>query len=91
MAGGVLETIGGVLELEWVSELVAVFTRSVVVAPPPFSDRLRVRRVGTGGASRLPAEIGSEDSPMCWLVSWLVAHVMPAVNAMPSSAATAQR
>jgi hypothetical protein len=45
----------------------------------------------TDGARRRPAEIGSEESPMCWLVSWLVAHVMPAVSTSPSSAASAQK
>jgi len=52
-------------------------------------DRVCVGRVATAGASRLPAEIGSEARPMCWLVSWPVAQVMPAVSAMPSSAANA--
>ncbi len=45
----------------------------------------------TAGARRCPPEIGSEERPMCWLVSWLVAHVMPAVSTSPSSAASAQR
>jgi hypothetical protein len=49
-----------------------------------------VVRSGTVGANPRPAEIGSEESPMCWLVSWLVAHVMPAVSTSPSSAASVQ-
>jgi hypothetical protein len=61
------------------------------------ADRLRVvvcRDVPcsvTAGARLRPPEIGSEESPMCWLVSWLVAHVMPAVSTSPSSAASAHR
>ena len=51
-----------------------------------------VRRapVGGGGASRRPAVSGSEPRPMCWLVSWLVAKLMPAASTMPSTAARAQ-
>ncbi len=63
----------------------------LVPARPPAPGRVCSGRVVTGGASRLPAETGSEERPMCWLVSWPVAHVMPAVSAMPSSAASAQR
>lgn len=43
------------------------------------------------GARRRPAEIGSEESPMCWLVNWLVAQVIPAASTIPSSAASAHR
>ncbi len=49
---------------------------------------LGAERSVTIGARLCPAEIGSEEIPMCWLVSWLVAHVIPAVSTMPSSAAT---
>jgi len=54
-------------------------------------ERVRVGVLATGGASRLPAASGSEERPMCWLVSWLVAQVIPAASAMPSSAASAHR
>jgi hypothetical protein len=47
------------------------------------------RRALRGGASRAPAEIGSEESPIRWLVSWLVTHVMPAVRTIPENAASA--
>lgn len=53
-------------------------------------DRLDAGRSATGGARRLPAEIGSEEIPMRWLVSWLVAQVMAAASTIPSSAARAQ-
>jgi hypothetical protein len=68
-----------------------------VLAGPAGADRFRasVRRGALGsvtaGARRRPAEIGSDESPMRWLVSWLVAQVMPAVSTIPSSAASAQR
>lgn len=42
------------------------------------------------GARPLETETGSEEIPMCWLVSWLVAHVMHAVSTIPSSAPSAQ-
>ncbi len=38
---------------------------TVVVVRPPVSDRVFVGLVATAGASRLPAEIGSEERPMC--------------------------
>jgi hypothetical protein len=88
-AGVICETVGslGVADLAPVD----------VVLRRVGADRLRVgvRRVALGsvtaGARRRPPEIGSEESPMCWLVSWLVAHVMPAVSISPSSAASTHR
>ena len=76
---------------------IAAFEPVDVVPWRAGADRFRVvvRRGALGsvtaGARRRPPEIGSEESPMCWLVSWLVAHVMPAVSTIPSSAASAQR
>jgi hypothetical protein len=76
---------------------VADFAPVDVVLCRAGADRLRVvvRRdvlgSATVGARLRPPEIGSEESPMCWLVSWLVAHVMPAVSTSPSSAASAHR
>jgi hypothetical protein len=87
-AGVICETVGS-LGVATVVPVDVVFGRGV--------ERLRVvlRRVVlcsvTAGARRRPAEMGSEESPMCWLVSWLVAHVMPAVSKSPSSAASAQK
>lgn len=49
-----------------------------------------VIRGAVAGARLAPAEIGSEESPMCWLVSRLVAHVIAAVRTIPSSAPSAQ-
>ncbi len=49
------------------------------------------RGSSTEGARLRAAVSGSEASPMCWLVSWLVAHVMPAVEMMPSAAASDHR
>jgi hypothetical protein len=37
----------------------------VVVVRPLVSGRVCAGRVATAGASRLPAEIGSEERPMC--------------------------
>lgn len=53
-----------------------------------FEDRRGTACSADWGARRAPAESGSEEIPMCWLVSLLVAHVMPAVSTMPSSAAS---
>jgi hypothetical protein len=88
-AGVICETAG--------SLGVADFALVDVVLWRVGADRLRVvvRRgtLGsvTAGARRRPPESGSEESPMCWLVSWLVAHVMPAVSISPSSAASTHR
>lgn len=43
-----------------------------------------------GGARCATTDSGSEARPIRWLASWLAAHVMPAVNAMPRTAMTAQ-
>jgi hypothetical protein len=74
-------------------EVFAVEVERVAVAP---CRRLGATRglagvLARGGASRLPAASGSEDRPMCWPVSWVVAHVMLAGSAIPSSAASAHR
>lgn len=87
-AGAICETVGS---------LGATFEPVDVVLRRLGADRLRVvvrrgaLRSVTAGARRRPPEIGSEESPMCWLVSWLVAHVMPAVSISPSSAASTHR
>lgn len=74
---GALDTTGGALaggvDVAAGTEPVAVDVLTagaepltVVVADrPPFPDRLWAGDVGTGGASRLPAETGSEERPMC--------------------------
>jgi hypothetical protein len=46
---------------------------------------------GGRGARRLTAESGSAERPTCWVTTWLVAQVMPAVDAIPSSAPSVQR
>jgi hypothetical protein len=61
--------------------------RIVLVAEGTAADGL----IATSpGASRPAPDSGSEESPMRWLVSWLVAQVMPAVRTMPDSAASSQ-
>ena len=65
-----------------------VVTVSVVVVVRLGSVTTRWGVEFTDGASRTPAEIGSEERPMRWLVSWLLAQVIPAVSAIPSSAAS---
>jgi len=88
-AGATCETVD--------SLCVAAFELLDVVLWRAGADRFRVvvpRAAGcsvAAGARLRTAEIGSEESPMCWLVSWLVAHVMPAVSTSPSSAASAHR
>jgi hypothetical protein len=42
---------------------------------------------GSAGARPLATEIGSDDSPIGWCASWLAAHPIAAVAAIPSSAA----
>lgn len=87
-AGVACETVGslGVATVEPVDVLVGLgVDRFCVVVPRGVAGSV------TAGARRPPPEIGSEERPMCWLVSWLVAHVMPAVSTSPSSAASAQR
>ena len=44
----------------------------------------------TGGASLCPEVMGSEASPMCCPVSWLVAQLIPAASTRPTTAARAQ-
>jgi hypothetical protein len=85
-AGVTCETVGSLGAGVPVGALDVVFGRGVgrlraVVRDVPCSV--------TAGARLRPPEIGSEERPMCWLVSWLVAHVMPAVSTSPSSAASA--
>ncbi len=50
--------------------------------------RVVTARCSAGGARPPAADSGSEESPMCWLVSCAVAHVIAAVNTRPSNAAT---
>lgn len=95
---GTVVELGAGVTCETLSSLgVAVFEPVDVVLWRAGADRFRVVvwrcALGsvTAGARRRPPEIGSEERPMCWLVSWLVAHVMPAVSTSPSSAASAQR
>jgi len=84
-----------------VDELVLVVVGAVVVVAGGIALRrlgvalVRVRRRGavsvTCGANPRDAETGSEDSPMCWLVSWLVAQVTPAASAIPATPARIHR
>jgi len=95
---GTVVELGAGVTCETLGSLgVAVFEPVDVVLWRAGADRFRVvvRRCALGsvtaGARRRPPEIGSEERPMCWLVSWLVAHVIPAVSTSPSSAASAHR
>jgi len=75
--GGALGTTGGALaggvEVAAGTKPVAVGVLTagaelltvVVAARPPFPECVWAGGVGTGGASRLPAETGSEERPMC--------------------------
>lgn len=73
-----------------VEVVVTVVTVVVVVAVVPPPSGLGEERPSDGGARLLPTDSGSEERPMCWLVSFEVPYVIPAVMTIPSSAPSTQ-